>query len=285
MKVKLVTFSDGSHGLRAAGKRLVKQADATGWFHYPSEHWTLKTLRTKMPEFVMEHQNFMKVHPKGLGLWIWKPAILSYLVSQLEEGEAVLLLDAGCQLNSTKESNLRFNDYLDLCMANDMLLMQLNENSFGFNDLTDAAWTKRSVLDALDPLSTSRLTNQIQSGIIFATKSARSEKVSKMWLDYCVNSNYSFLLNSSGGEPQSKEFMQHRWEQSIISLIVKSEGIVPLADETYFYPNWSNGLKFPIWAMRNRSGGDAYRRNFIDLFMLFLAKIERKLISAFNTWR
>jgi len=32
MKVKLVTFSDGSLGLRAAGKRLVKQADATGWF-------------------------------------------------------------------------------------------------------------------------------------------------------------------------------------------------------------------------------------------------------------
>jgi hypothetical protein len=106
-----------------------------------------------------------------------------------------------------------------------------------------------------------------------------------MWLDYCANSNYSFLLNSSGGEPRSKEFVQHRWEQSIISLIVKSEGIVPLADETYFYPNWSKGLKFPIWAMRNRSGGDAYRRNFIDLFKLFLAKIERKLISAFNARR
>jgi hypothetical protein len=282
MKVKLVTFSDGSHGLRAAGKRLVKQADATGWFHYPSEHWTLKTLRTKMPEFAMVHQEFMKEHPKGLGLWIWQPAILSYLVSQLDEGEVVVLMDAGCQLNSTKESDLRFNEYLDLCRTNDMVLMQLNDNSFGFSDVTDAAWTKRSVLEVLDPASTIRLSNQVQSGIIFAAKSVRSEEVIRKWVDYSLGYNYSYLLSPSESEPQSKEFIQHRWVQSIISLIVKSEGIVPLADETYFYPNWSDGLKFPIWAMRNRSGGDAYRRNFIDLFMLFLAKIERKLISIFN---
>lgn len=283
MKVKLVTFSDGSLGLRAAGKRLVKQADATGWFHYPSEHWTLNTLRTKMPEFFTEHQGLIRVHPRGLGLWIWKPAILSYLVERLEEGEVVLFLDAGCQLNSTRESELRFKDYLELCIANGMLLMQLVDNSFGFNDVTDAAWTKRSVLDVLDPYSTFRLSNQIQSGIIFATKSPRSEQVSKMWLDYCVKSDYSYLLEPSQEEVQSKEFKQHRWEQSIFSLIAKSEGIVPLADETYFYPKWSEGLNFPIWAMRNRSGGDAYRRSFIDLIMLFLARIERRLISAFNT--
>lgn len=282
MKVKLVTFSDGSVGLRAAGKRLVKQADASGWFHYPSEHWTLNTLRTKMPEFVVEHEIFMKSHSRGLGLWIWKPAILSYLVDRLEEDEVVVLLDAGCQLNSTKESSLRFNSYLKLCAANDMLLIQLANNSFGFDDVTDAAWSKRSLLDALDPLSIFRFTNQIQSGIIFATKSARSERVSRKWLDYCTTSNYSYLVDPSQREPQLKEFRQHRWEQSIISLIAKSEGIVPMADETYFYPNWSDGLDFPIWAMRNRSGGDAYRRNFIDLLMLLTAKIERKLISIFK---
>ena len=279
MKVKLVTFSDGSLGLRAAGKRLVKQADATGWFHYPSEHWTLKTLHSKMPQFLMEHRELMKAHPRGLGLWIWKPAIFSYLVEQLEEDDIILLLDAGCQLNRTRASDERFKEYLDLCAANDMLLMQLADNSFGFSDVTDAAWTKRSVLDELDPNSIFRHTNQIQSGIIFATKSAKSSEVSKKWLDYCAKSQYSYLLEPSGGEAQTEQFKQHRWEQSIISLIAKSQGIVPLADETYFYPKWSEGLNFPIWAMRNRSGGDAYRRNFRDLFAIFSAKIEREMIT------
>jgi hypothetical protein len=283
MKVKLVTFSDGSRGLRAAGKRLVKQADATGWFDYPSEHWTLNTLRSKLPEFVVEHQEFMKTHARGLGLWIWKPAILSYLVERLEKDEAILLLDAGCQLNQTDDSEQRFKEYLDLCAAQGMLLMQLSDHSFGFNNLTDAAWTKRSVLNELDPFSNFRNTNQIQSGIIFATKSIQSETVSKKWLDYCVKSNYSYLLDPSEGEGQPGEFRQHRWEQSIISLIVKSEGIVPLVDETYFYPNWSEGLNFPIWAMRNRSGGDAHRRNYRDLLAILSAKIERKLITVFKS--
>ena len=283
MKVKLVTFSDGSVGLRAAGKRLVRQADATGWFHYPSEHWTLDTLRTKMPDFVIDHEIFIKTYARGLGLWIWKPAILSYLIDQLEEGEVVVLLDAGCQLNRTRESEQRFKRYIDLCADNDMLLMQLADHSFGFNDVTDAAWTKRSVLDELDPAACFRVTNQIQSGIIFATKSAKSEEVSRKWLDYCVKSNYSYLLDPSEGEVQSGEFKQHRWEQSLISLVAKSEGIVPLADETYFYPNWSEGLNFPIWAMRNRSGGDAYRRNAKDLIAILSAKVERKLITTFRS--
>ena len=283
MKVKLVTFSDGSLGLRAAGKRLVKQADATDWFQYPSEHWTLNTLRTKMPEFMAEHKNFINNHRKGLGLWLWQPAILSYLIERLEQDEAVLLLDAGCQLNRTSESDRRFKEYLDLCAKNEMLLMQLADNSFGFKNLTDAAWTKRSVLDALDPLSTFRNTNQIQSGIIFATKTAKSVEVSNKWLDNCVKSQYSYLIDPHKMEPQSEAFIQHRFAQSIVSLTAKSEGIVPLTDETYFYPNWDSGLSFPIWAMRNRSGGDAYRRHFKDLFFILMAKIERKIISAFRS--
>lgn len=282
MKVKLVTFSDGSLGLRAAGKRLVRQADATGWFHYPSEHWTLNTLSSKMPDFLVEHQEFMKAHPKGLGFWIWKPAILFYLVEQLDEGDVVLFLDAGCQLNSTSKSRQRFDEYLNSSIANGLLVMQLADSSFNFSNLTDAAWTKQSVLDYLDPHSILRNSNQIQSGIIFATKSATSQRVVSKWLECCTKTGYPYLLDPGQNESQSKEFEQHRWEQSIFSLIAKSEGIVSIVDETYFYPKWTGGLDFPIWAMRNRSGGDAFRRNLSDLVKIFVAKIERKLVNQFR---
>ena len=277
MKIRLITFSDGSFGLRAAGKRLVKQADKTGWFSYPSEHWTLDTLRDKLPEFTLKHENFMKSHPRGLGLWIWKSAILSYQIDQLKDNEMVLLLDAGCQLNSTEESTRRFREYIELCKSNEMLLMQIPKNSFGYENLSDAAWTKKSVLDLLDPFSNYRKTNQIQSGIIFATKSDKSQRVAKKWLDLCRESQYKFLVDPAPHEPQAPDFIQHRWEQSILSLLLKSEEIVPLLDETYFYPRWSDGAHFPIWAMRNRSGGDAFRRSAIDLIRLLLAKIEREI--------
>jgi hypothetical protein len=281
MRIKLVTFSDGSYALRAAGRRLVKEADSTGWFDYPSEHWTVETLRSKMPDFFNEHEKFIADHPKGYGLWIWKPAILTYLIDNLEEGEMVLLLDAGCQLNSNHNSLIRFREYIDMCRTSDLLAMQLSDNSFGFDRLTDAAWTKLSVLNSLDPNSVFRNTNQIQSGIIFAVKSEKSQLVAKKWMNACVDSEYSFLIDPQGNEFQTEGFKQHRWEQSILSLILKSESIQPLVDETYFYPNWSKGLNFPIWAMRNRSGGNAYRRNLLDLLKIAIAKIEREA-QAFN---
>jgi hypothetical protein len=282
MKIKLVTFSDGSYALRAAGRRLVKEADSTGWFTKPSEHWTVETLRAKMPDFYAQHESFIQRHRKGYGLWIWKPAILSYLIDRLEDGEMILLLDAGCQLNSNHNSSRRFQQYIETCAASDLLVMQLADNSLGFQNLTDAAWTKLSVLNSLDPFSDFRGSNQIQSGIIFAIRSDKSQRIASRWLNYCVTSEYSFLTDPLDAEPQLEEFREHRWEQSILSLVAKSEGVTPLVDETYFYPDWSEGLMFPIWAMRNRSGGNAFRRNFFDILKILFARAERKVVSLFK---
>jgi len=282
MTVKLVTFSDGSYAFRAAGRRLVSQADSTGWFDYPSEHWTLATLRAKMPVFYSQHQKFIREHPRGFGFWVWKPAILSYLIDHLENDEMVLLLDAGCQLNANKESKLRFQQYIEMCKNRDLLVTQLTDDSFEFKNLTDAAWTKLSTLDSLDPLSVFRNTNQIQSGIIFAIKSDKSQRIAKKWLNHCVYSDYSLLVDPSDEEPQTSDFKEHRWEQSIFSLIVKSEKVSPLKDETWFHPNWAEGLHYPIWAVRNRSGGDVIRRNFFDIVKIFAARVERKILSFYR---
>jgi hypothetical protein len=284
LKIRLVTFADGSVGLRAAGRRLAKQADATGWFSEPSKHWTLETLRKELPDFYYKNEIFIRNHPRGLGLWLWKPAILSYLIDTLNEGEMILFLDSGCQFNSTDKSKIRFNEYLDLTSKNDMLLMQLVDGSFGFQNVTDSAWTKSSVLRALDPDSEFRESNQIQSGIIFAVKSERSQRIANQWLRYCTYSNFSYLLDPSDSEAQSPDFIQHRWEQSILSLILKSEKINPILDETYFFPDWQKGSDFPIWAMRNRSGGDAARRNTFDIFKILTAKIERRVLEFYRNF-
>lgn len=273
MRIKLVTFSDGSYALRAAGRRLVTQADSTGWFDHPSEHWTLETLRTKMPDFYSKHHKFIRDHPIGFGFWIWKPAILSYMIDRLEHDEVVLLLDAGCQLNSNSDSKLRFQQYIEICKTRDLLVMQLS------NGLTDAAWTKLQTLNSLDPLEVFRNTNQIHATVIFAIKSDKSQQVVKKWLDYCIDSNYSLLVDPSDSDSQTSEFKEHRRDQSILSLILKSEEIIPVEDETWFSPNWIDGLSFPIWAMRNRTGGDAFRRNYLDTFKIFAEKVEFKVTS------
>ena len=196
----------------------------------------------------------------------------------------ILFLDSGCQINSTYQSRIRFNEYIEMALENEMLLMQLNDESFGFQNLSDSAWTKLSVLNALDSNSEFRKSNQIQSGIILAIKSEKSQRVANQWLNFCTHSNYLYLIDPSEGEEQSPEFIQHRWEQSILSLILKSEGINPIVDETYYFPDWKKGFDFPIWAMRNRSGGDAFRRNVYDVIKLGMAKIERRVLEVFRNF-
>jgi hypothetical protein len=275
-RIKLVTFSDGSPAFRAAGRRLVNQADSTGWFDHPSEHWTFETLRTKVPDFYFKHHKFIREHQKGFGFWIWKPAILSYLLHHLEDDEIVLYLDSGCQLNSNEQSKLRFQQYIEICRDRDLLVMQLSD------DLTDAEWTKNSTLEALDPHKVFRDTNQVQATLMFAIKSEKSQQIAKKWLNHCTESKYSLLVDPSSSDYQTSEFKDHRHDQSIFSLVVKSEGIVPINDETWFSPNWEKGLNFPIWAMRNRTGGDVFRRNFLDLFKIFLAKVEHRITLLYR---
>jgi len=229
-----------------------------------------------VPDFYLKHHKFIRDHPKGFGFWVWKPAILSYILEHLEDDEIVLYLDSGCQFNSSKDAKLRFQQYIEICRDRDLLVMQLSD------DFTDAEWTKHSTLEALDPHKIFRNTNQIQATLIFAIKSERSQQIAKKWLNQCIDSNYSLLVNPSDRDYQTSEFKDHRHDQSIFSLIVKSEGIFPIDDETWFYPNWREGLHFPIWAMRNRTGGDMFRRNFLDLVKIFLAKVELKFTSFYR---
>jgi hypothetical protein len=47
-------------------------------------------------------------------------------------------------------------------------------------------------------------------------------------------------------------YIAHRHDQSILSLLVKKYGSIKIPDETYFAPDWSRGINYPFWAVRER---------------------------------
>ena len=75
-------------------------------------------------------------------------------------------------------------------------------------------------------------------------------------------------------DKQSKLFIEHRYEQSILSLLAKKAEAWAVADENYFFPEWGHGTDFPIWAMRNRTGANAYKRDIRDLMHLIFSRVE-----------
>jgi len=98
VRMRLVTFADGSLRWRLAGQRLERQAKQSQWFD--SVHrWTAKMLHREIPKFRRENPTLDLAGTRGYGYWLWRPYILQRELDALASDECLLFLDAGCQLN------------------------------------------------------------------------------------------------------------------------------------------------------------------------------------------
>ena len=283
MDVTFHTFGDGAISFRLASNRLARQAIKSGEFKTVIS-WNLSKLVSASPSF-QSHLEWILENPRGLGLWIWKPYVLLESLNRSAEGDVVVVLDSGCHLNLNDYSKLRLREYFKMTIQAGGVFMQLVDGEFEIEDLTDEAWTKLETLDFLDESGILRKTNQIQSGIIFLKNDDAGRAFAQEWLERCTQNNYQLLRNPKFGCNQESKFREHRWEQSILSLIVKAKTFILLSDETYFAPNWSNGTTFPIWATRNRSGGNPVRRNIFDLLLIGGARIELYILRKLPLYR
>lgn len=274
----LLTFADGSISMKAAGRRLSRQAETSGLFK-SVQCWNMEIIKQRDITFYELILPYIKSNPQGLGNWVWKPKVLLLRMLEIPLGEVLVMLDAGCQLNLDSLAEDRWGEYLKLVELHQGLFMQLQNGQFGIDDLSDNAWTKIEVLDLLDQEKKLRHSGQIQSGIILIKNTKENQDFVADWLASCIHNSFS-LLNAETTDSRA-EYISHRWEQSILSLMVKQKAYAYIPDETYFAPNWYSGISYPIWAMRNRTGGDAYRRSTLDLFFIALSRLERRIRSYF----
>ena len=276
----LITFADGSLSIKAAGRRLSRQAKASGLFE-SVRCWNLESIKQRDKNFHELINPYVNSNPQGLGNWVWKPKVLLMRMLEIPLDEVLVMLDAGCQLNLNPLAENRWEEYLELVGLHQGLFMQLQNGQFGLDDLSDNAWTKIEVLDLLDRDEKLRHSGQIQSGIILIKNTRENQGFVEDWLATCMHDSFSLLRSET--KDSRAQYISHRWEQSILSLKVKQRAFAYIPDETYFAPNWQSGKSYPIWAMRNRTGGDAYRRNKLDLFLIALSRLERKVRSYFQT--
>lgn len=276
--IHFLTFGDGNIAFRSAAKRLSKQAELSNWFDTVT-NYDLIAIRKSEPAFFSQIENLVSTYSTSLGFMVWKPLIILAKLKQLNEGEVLIYLDAGCQLNVNEISKSRLDFYVDLTIQHGILAMQLRPGSFNFQDLSEEAWTHPETLKHMTVSRKEAKVNQVQAGIIFLKKSAETVEFVDNWWRICTSQDFTIL--SPHKRTSSNLNHNHRFEQSIFSILVKRSNSALIPDETYFHPEWTTGKDFPIWAMRNRSGGDAFRRNFSDLVIIATHKLVR-IISTFK---
>ena len=188
--IKLVTFADGSIGIRSAGKRLVREAFQSGYFDLGAEHWTLSTLKEALPEFRLTNGDFITRHRRGLGLWVWKPAVALAALNTIPKGDYLCFIDAGCQIVSNTRARNRFAEYLEMVAKSEALFLQISDSSFGLADLSEIAWTKKGVIDYFRVSKIDQKSNQIQSGFMILKNCKNTQDFLLSWYQKCIENEY-----------------------------------------------------------------------------------------------
>jgi hypothetical protein len=264
-RIRLISFGAGRPGINRALNRLRKQAEETSWFDEIRLHGPESLQADYWESFDPSVTN----NPKGFGLWSWKPYLIQRELRELSEGDVLIYVDAGVEVN--KNGRGRFISYLDHVSRLDILLFSM--------EIEQRAWSKNAVVDLGGVRHFFR--KQVVASVVVLRKSERSLELVAKWKKICETGKGSLLR-----DPEEVEFgfaggaPTHRHDQSLLSLVAYELEIETLPDETFFMHR-REARRAPFLALRNSKGG----RSFLwpSLYLpTFLARIWRLVSLAFD---
>ena len=155
---------------------------------------------------------------RGGGYWLWKPYIILDMLNNIDDGDYLIYMDSGAYLMHDPQK------YLDMIDEGGVLCFSMVQKT--------SKWTKGDCFHILDSELKFKDNNQIQGTYLFLQKNINCINFIKEWLYNCCNVNMIsdkpniYLDNYS-------DFIDHRHDQSILSLMVYSNKIkfIPQLDQ------------------------------------------------------
>ncbi len=237
-----ITFGGPTYNYHNAVKRICKEAQDLKIFHEIIGKTDLDLKNDK--EFWDKHGSFIENNNRGYGYWVWKSYIVLRQLEKMNNNDILLYCDSGCHLNPN--GLRRLVEYIKM----------VNDSEYGIlsfqMEYLEHTWTKNDLFVEMNTPDEHKISGQHVGGIFILKKTERIINLFKECYKYV--SNYHLVDNSPSITPNHSSFIEHRHDQSILSLLFKKYGTVALPDETYFADWQKDGIKFPIWAIRNRNG-------------------------------
>lgn len=257
--VQLVSFADSS--FKKSLGRLRRQAVSFGFTRAPR----MLTERDLAGEVLEQALSQWGILGRGYGFYFWKPQVILQELERLGDGEILIYLDAGCHLNL--EGRERMKDYLRWVSESEtgLLAFQYRPLSMSVHNqdrefYTDRQYSKKLVRDFLSVSGSSREildSGQVASGIILVRKNQASVDTITAWRDAFLCEPKLFD-DSPGPLPEEPDFIEHRHDQSVWSLLLKLRGGETVSAFERWVPkkgphsqDWSLLAEFPFWAKRD----------------------------------
>ena len=242
-KVHLCAFADGPFVSRK--KQFLAEAEKLNIFHN-----ILFFDRSMLSSiFIEQHNHFMHSQLRGFGYWIWKPHVIELALEAAMPGDVIVYLDAGFTLNDSGRD--RFVEYIDITLDNSDRMLSFQ------NTHTEYRWTKADLAQRLGVLKSPCVmsTSQLSSGFILLGKTASNCDLVQEWKEIAVERNYHYSDDTPSETRNHPEFIEHRHDQSISSLLRKVRGTAITYYEVQSYAKHFDILKprLPAWATRLRA--------------------------------
>lgn len=185
---------------------------------------TEKDLDSNFLEEFKEILNFKK----GYGYCIWKPYLILKELKKLNKEEILLYIDS---------TDLPLKPFFELIINNfkEEEYLLLNR---GYNN---GQWTKRDTFVLMDCDSPTYYNQvQLEAGIIGLKMTEFNLKLVQEWFNFCKNKNIITELPNICGLPNINNFIEHRYDQSILTNIsIKYNLKSNLLSEEYIKYNYN----------------------------------------------
>jgi len=208
---------------------------------------TESELHQYAPNVLSKYERYLNEKNPGFGFFTWKAEIVrSAIQGQFGQYRGVVWIDSGCEINRSVFAKLRFKKILKLAEKNGAFTYMLNT--------LESHYTKNSLLKAYPKIDPGGL--QIQA-TWFVLSGEVGRKIAEEWYSQTMKS-INFSNDSVSREGENPNFIAHRHDQSIFSLVCKANGVVPNdyvpVAGTRGIPAQIRALSHPIWNSRNRQG-------------------------------
>jgi len=189
-------------------------------------------------DFKLRHQNYFGNNPissRGGGFWMWKAMILIQTMNLVNENDCVIYVDSG---------NAVINDLsyiFDVCQQNSILFFDNRDGNYQRRTHWNKEWTKRDafVLMGCDEQKYYDAP-QIDASYQIYKKCNYVKDFLNEYLKYSENENIITDLPNIT-LPNLPEFIDHRHDQSILSLMAVKHDIQLLPEPS----EWGNYISRP----------------------------------------
>ena len=242
----LITAGFGSSEMEGAALRVKKQAESLGLLDQVTAI-TTRDLATACPLVWAKYSQYLASSHKGYGYFSWKVELVyGALHGYFGDFDGVIWVDAGCEIFSTPWTRARLKRWMRRTEKTGTFLYTL--------DTPEQDFTKSLAFEEFPALDPNDCSPQVQA-TWFMLHGEIGREITEKWLEVSLK-DIALLDLSPSPKGEVSTFVEHRFDQSILSLISKN---LKLTVDYYSACSGNSGLKsqirgliHPIWTARNR---------------------------------